>query len=174
MTNKKNTKKLKWYYIAAIPFWFLVFWVLFGHPFQKIPYIFSHFFCVIVLIINIWKQWEPYEIEDYKTEEKVYEYVERNTYYLIMSITIFLLISINRDSRIFSENMIDFNLVIYSQACAISFCVIVIALFWMPTGDEKAHHLVNLRHIKTVIFTYALSLFFISPIEVFIKLRDTF
>lgn len=112
-----------------------------------------------------------YTVKDYNTEEKIYEYVERNTYYLIMAITIFLLVSTSKDITSFMENKVDFNLVVYSQALAIVFCIGVLALFWMPTDEDSAHCLVHLRHIKTVFFTYALSLFLISPVEILTKLR---
>lgn len=169
---EEKCRKIYWYYMMAIPGWFLLFWFLFGSLFNKTPYLFSHVLCMAILAVNIWKQWEPYQPGEYTLEEKVYEYVERNTYYLIMAITIFLLISANRDNGPFK--VVDFNLVVYSQACAIALCVIVLALFWMSTKKGKLSHLVHLRHVKTVIFTYALSLFFISPIEILLKLKGAF
>lgn len=168
-------RHLKWYYISAIPAWFLIFGGLFGFDsfFNiYIPYLLCHVLCLSILSLNIWQHWGAYEPGDYLTEETVYEYVERNTYYLIMAITIFLLISVNRDSELFGP--INFNLVIYSQACAIGFCVLVLALVWMSTKGGKECRLVHLRHIKTVLFTYALSLFFITPVEIVLKLRGAF
>ncbi|MFH1442275.1 MAG: hypothetical protein ABIH18_09605 [Candidatus Omnitrophota bacterium] len=174
----KQEQGLLWvYYISGIVLWFLVCKFLFGSVnLTKFPFLGAHLFCIIFLAINLLLQVieKKYIPNKYNLEEKIYEYVERNTYYLVMAITIFLLISTGGKTGLFAETDINFKLIVYSQASAMVFCIFIIALYWMPTKEGKEHCLVHLRHIKTVIFTYALSLFFLSPVEVFIKLRATF
>jgi hypothetical protein len=180
MTKTSATKeqKLLWiYYVLGIFVWFIVCKALFGSiNFIKQPFLGAHLFCLMVLGVNFLLQLaeKTYSPNNYELEEKIYEYVERNTYYLIMAITIFLLISSSGEAGIFKTANINFRLIVYSQACAIVFCISIIALYWMPTREGKEYCLVHLRHIKTVLFTYALSLFFIGPMEIFIKLRTTF
>lgn len=172
--NRQIQKRLWVYYISGIIGWVIIFIVLFGSFSLRAPYVFSHIFCIVVLSINFVLQIiEAYVPGAYDTEEKVYEYVERNTYYLIMAITIFLLISTN-SSGIFYQYGLNFKLIVYSQASAIAICIAIIALYWMPTKSGKEHWLVHLRHIKTVLLTYALSLFFIGPVEVILKIRTSF
>jgi len=172
--NRKVQNRLWAYYLIGIFGWAILFIMLFGSISFKDSFLFSHIFCLAVLSINFILQLrEAYIPEQYSTEERVYEYVERNTYYLIMAITIFLLISSSSGS-IFQEYKLNYNLIVYSQASAIAICIAIIALYWMPTKSGKEHWLVRLRHIKTVFLTYALSLFFIGPVEVILKLRGSF
>jgi hypothetical protein len=174
---KKEQRLLCIYYGLGIIIWFGICKGIFGSiNFIKIPFLGGHLFCLIVLLINFFLQVseKAYIAKKYELEEKVYEYVERNTYYLIMAITIFLLISTSGEAGIFRTTDINFRLIVYSQAIAIGFCILIIALYWMPTKAGKEHWLVHLRHIKTVLFTYALSLFFLGPVEIFTKLRKTF
>ena len=118
-----------------------------------------------VLGLNLFFQSREYEPSTYDVEERVYEYVERNTYYLIMAITIFLLVSASQ-SGIKLGNA-NFATIIYSQAVAVSLCVFVLALLWMPTRDVTG--IVHLRHCKTVLFTFALGSFLIGPLEVLLS-----
>ena len=164
-----------WWYAVGFMLWLFLFkWVFFGSLFGKVPYFWSHGLCLFILVINFLLHCNKYEAKEYDTEERIYEYVERNAYYLVMAVTIFLLISAQGENKIFSSHNIDFPLIVYSQAVSIIFCVIIIALYWMPTAKGKTHWLVHLRHAKTVLLTYALSLFFIGPIEIIFKLRHSF
>ncbi len=107
MTKQSATKeqKLLWiYYVLGILVWFIVCKALFGSiNFIKQPFLEAHLFCLIVLGVNFLLQLaeKTYLPNSYELEEKVYEYVERNTYYLIMAITIFLLISSSGEAGIF-------------------------------------------------------------------------
>jgi len=163
------------YYLAGMIVWFLLFKLVFGHVIFGQPYWFAHGFCLLVLLVNaILQATQPYTRNSYRTEERIYEYVERNTYYLILAITVFLLISSTDKTSLFESSSVNFKLIIYSQASAIGLCIFVIALYWMPTKKGKEHWLAHLRHFKTVIFTYALSLFFLGPVEVFLNVRKMF
>ena len=176
-TTKKEQNYLYIYYGIGMLIWLGVCKALFGSiNLIKLPFVGAHLFCFIVLLINLILQLaeKTYVPHDYDREEKVYEYVERNTYYLILAITIFLLISTGGNSGLFKTTNINFKLIVYSQASAIMFCIFIIALYWMPTKEGKEHWLVGLRHIKTVLFTYALSLFFLGPVELFLQLRTSF
>lgn len=158
------------YYVVGAIGWFVIFFWLFGDPIAKTPYYFAHALCLVVLVVNCFFHWKPYQPAKYKVEESVYKYVERNTYYLIMAITVFLLISTSQNERLFPES-VDFKLIVYSQAAAVGFCIVVLALIWMPTAPESKG-IVHLRHIKTLFYTYGISLFFIGPAEVFLNMRQ--
>lgn len=163
------------YYLVGMLGWFGLFKLVFGQVIFSQPYCFAHGFCLFVLLANaIIQITQSYTRNSYRTEERIYEYVERNTYYLILAITVFLLISATDKASLLGSSTINFQLIVYSQASAIGLCIFVIALYWMPTKKGKEHWLAHLRHFKTIIFTYALSLFFLGPVEVFLNVRKAF
>lgn len=176
--SSRKKQNLFWIcYLLGIPLWLYLNKLLFGSVnLVKPPFCIAHIFCLFTLGINLLLQLieRTYAPISYDLEEKIYEYVERNTYYLIMAITIFLLISSSGETGIFKATNINFRLIVYSQAIAIGFCIFIIALYWMPTKKGQEGWLAHLRHIKTIFLTYALSLFFLGPVELFIKLRTTF
>ena len=148
--------------------WFLICLTIFRSSFYSTlpwPFLLAHIFCIGVLGANIVFQLRdrPYTPVKYKTEEIIYEYAERNTYYLTVAIPIFLLVFI-KHPRIYD---LTNSVLICSQMGALFFCVLGLALCWMPTEKGKEHMLVHLRHIKTVFFTYALALFLLGVMEVY-------
>lgn len=175
MRKNASIKGFWIYYVAGAIFWLFIFKFVFSGPLlSKTSFIFAHSLCFFVLAINIWLNSTAYVPREYKIEEKIYEYVERNAHYLIMAVTIFLLISANGNAGIFASKAINMELIVYSQACSVVWCILIIALYWMPTRPGKEYWLVHLRHLKTIALTYALSFFFIGPIEVVLSLRDKF
>jgi hypothetical protein len=154
-------------YCIGIFGWFIALAVLFAEKAFERPVICASIFCVCILLANMMQQlwWEPEMSHDYSTTVHIYEFVERNTYYLLIAITFFISI-LNKPE--FAHD----HIIVYSQACSMLFSVLVIALVWMPTDPGKEYRLVHLKHLKTVFYTYALSFFLIGPLEIIFSHMD--
>lgn len=158
-------KNLWIYYAIGIAIWTIGVWYSpgdFTSPRTYVPTI----FVLGVLLLNLYFCIGEYKPREYEIEEHIYEYVERNTYYLVMAITIFLLVSTNQSLDLLAGE--SANTIIGSQAGAVLLCILVLALIWMPTDDPKG--IVHLRHIKTILYTFAIGTFLIGPIVVLTNL----
>ena len=162
------------FYAMGVLGWLCTAFLLFGWRCLTLgPVIAAHGFCILMLGANLYFQWKaPTPPKTYRLTVLVYEYVERNSYYLIMAISIFLIVSMSGYRN--NAHNIRWTLVIYSQAAAVTLCTVILTLIWMPAQDDRRHWLVKLKHFKTIVYIYALSLFLIGPIELIIKLWGSF
>jgi hypothetical protein len=108
--------------------------------------------CLIILGINWWIWREPCSYEKYAQEVKIIEFVERNAGWLILAITVVMIVL----QPLIRKKGIQGQVINY-QLWALIFAILTLALIWVPSN--RPDWLVRLRHIKTIFFSYAISLF---------------
>ena len=149
--------KVKWIYIVGI-LGLGIGWAVVWFTDLKSGYFYSGWFfapliiCFLILFINLLIWWKPRSYKEYVQEVKIIEFVERNAGCLILAITV-AIIAI----QVFMGEKGILASVINYQLWALIFAILTLALIWIPS--DRPDWLVRLRHIKTIFFSYAISLF---------------
>jgi hypothetical protein len=126
---------------------------------SNIYYLIPIISCTITLLWNL--SWlatkEGAAKDDYENEVKLVEFVERNGYYIILSITaIFIYLGILQIKHLSPFFYLWMITSIAIQACG------VLPLIWAPVNDHR--RLAWLRHFKTVWYTFSIYIFFFGII----------
>ena len=94
--------------------------------------------------------------KEYKSELKKMQYIERNAAHMVTAVTgvLFILAAITamKNTAIFPRKVIMF------ESCALIFAVVgVLPKYWIPQAKVTLFRF--LRHLKTVLYTFSISLF---------------
>lgn len=148
-------------YSVGLALWFLIWFLVggFNLSYQNgllwIPFL----SCIMILALNLllWTNLEVvHDCEKYDKELEKLQYVERNAAHMVNAITGLLLIaaaiSVMKQNAFIPKGVIIFESIAF--VCAV---VGVLPKYWIPS--QKPFWLIILRHMKTVPFTYAISLF---------------
>ena len=141
--------------------WFIVWYFLDGYGLMSNTFLlwFPFIACLIILIANmlLWKSIERNEdCENYDKELQKIQYVERNAAHMVTAITGVLIIAA-AISAMKGNTPIPKDVIMFESTAFICSVVGVLPKYWIPS--KKSHWMVVLRHLKTVPFTYAISLF---------------
>ena len=148
-------------YLLGIIGWCLTWFFVDGFQYSSKIYLlwFPFIACIVILVVNLllWKDIDKVDDPDnYDKELQKIQYVERNAAHMVTSITGVLLIA-TAISAIKSNSPIPSEAILFESLAFICAVVGVLPKYWIPS--RKPYWLVILRHLKTVPFTYAISLF---------------
>jgi len=175
MTNKDADKEIARYIVVVIYGIGIILWIagwyLLGlsDKFSSDSlFLIPFFLCILIMCLNlvIW-MFSPKYKDDYKTEVRVAEFVDRDASYIVLAISVVILLvkSISQgDQQTIPILLKDFYIFHF---LALAFLIIgVLPLYWIPS--DKISWLIILRHIKTVPYSYAVSLFLAGLISLFL------
>jgi len=108
---------------------------------------------------NIYHSKSQYNPQPFLIEEKIYVYVERNAGYLMASVTIFFVMVSSKWEMITQNANVE---IVVSMSISMICSSLVLALVWMPTDNPR--NLVYMRHVKSVLYTWALGAFMFGPV----------
>lgn len=138
-----------------IPLWFLIISINEMQPLLWIPFI----ACFVILTFNtlLWyKNDDGEELSNYKKQLSKMQLIEKNAAHMVTAITGFLLIAA-AISEMKIDAIIPKDAIMFASAALIFAVVGVLPKYWVP--KNRGYWLVILRHLKTVPYTYAISLF---------------
>lgn len=151
-------KEVTLIYALGCIFWFATWYFIGGYSIMNNLTVlwFPFVFCIIVLISNalLWAVAPSYK--SYEEELSVIQFVERHAGVVVTAITASIFIGF-AISAIKTQAPLPEAFILFQSAAFISAFGGVLPLFWIPSN--KVHWLVMLRHIKTVPFSFAISLF---------------
>ena len=172
MNNKDEDEEIAKYkmvviYGIGIILW-IAGWYLFGlsDKFSSDSlFLIPFFLCILIMCLNllIWMFSSKYK-GNYKTELRVAGFVDRDASYIILAISVVILVvqSISQGDQQTIPILRDFY--IFQFLALASLIIGVLPLYWIPS--DKISWLIILRHIKTVPYSYAVSLFLAGLISI--------
>lgn len=172
MNNKDADKEIDRYKMVVIYgigiFLWIAGWYLFGWS-DKFSsdslFLIPFFLCILIMCLNllIWMLYPKYK-HGYETELRVAEFVDRDASYIVLAISVVILVvkSISQGDQQTIPILRDFY--IFQFMALASLIIGVLPLYWIP--PDKISWLIILRHIKTVPYSYAVSLFLAGLISI--------
>ena len=165
MEADNNSKKIKLkiltIYISGIILWGIL-WIPAGgyslmtaSPLLWFPYVAA----IVILLINMFLWSDPdrdAECDNYEKELAKIQYLERNAAHMVTAITGALIIAA-AISAIKENAPVPGDVILFESAAFICAVVGVLPKYWIPS--KKGEWMMILRHLKTVPFTWAISLF---------------
>jgi len=117
-------------------------------------YVVAFIIGLLPLMSNLFHWWTKQEYQNYITEVKIIEFVERNANYLILALTAicFLSQAITTTKQI----ALSMEFILFISLSFIFLIGFVLPLIWAQPSNNNSKELVFLRHFKTVFYTYAL------------------
>lgn len=145
-------------YLLGCGFWLIVWHLVGGYEFMSytlmlwLPFL----SCFIIMGSNMLLWCGPISYEKYDVELDAIKFVETNAAHMVTAIAGTLVIAA-AISAIKNQTPLPKEFIVFQSVAFICAVVGVLPLYWVPS--RRVNCLVMLRHLKTVPFTYAISLF---------------
>jgi len=157
-TQSKLRRSVFLIYFLGCCLWLAIWYFVGGYEFmsQNLLFWFPFLSCLFILIsiISFWRVAISYE--KYEVELRLIETVEKHAAHMVTAISTVLIIAA-AISAIKGQALLPKEFILFESMAFICAVVGVLPLYWIPS--QNVHWLVMLRHLKTVPFTYSISLF---------------